>query len=343
MKAAVYKGEKSIVLEERPTPQAGTDGIIVKVKYCGICGSDVHGYLGGSWPPGTVFGHEAVGTVAEAGAAVTGWNSGDRVAVAPFGPCGECFFCRKGRPNICVHFLENCIGLSPANDGALAEYVRVRSPGDMLHRLPDHTAFEDAVLVEPMAVALAMVCKSRFRVGENVVVVGAGVIGLLGIQFLKMGGARSIAVLEPSPRKRDLALQFGADLAFDLTEESASLREKVAELSSGTGADIVYECAGAPDALRSSLDLVRSGGQVVLVGTGPETPLAITELIGREIELTPVVGYTDEFALSIDFVARNKMNTKPLISDIIKLDDVVEKGFERLAVSNDLVKVVVSP
>lgn len=343
MRVAVYEGVKSIRLQERPTPQAAPGEAIVRVKYCGICGTDAHGYTDGRWAPGTVFGHEVAGTITEIGNEVTGFKVGERVAVAPYAPCGECYFCRNGQYNICVHFYERCIGLSPANDGGFAEYVRVPFPKNMLYKLPDNVSFEDAVLVEPMAVALGMVRKSRFRIGDNVAVVGAGMVGLSGIQFLRMAGARTITAIDPLARKRDLALQLGVDLALNPAEEGAALQKEAMAMygGDGKGMDIVYECSGGRDAISLGLSLVKSGGQFIQVGGAPLQ--GDGNIVRREIELKGSLGYTEEFGLCIDFMARGKMNTKSLISDIITLDDVVEKGFERLAMPNDLVRIIVAP
>jgi (R,R)-butanediol dehydrogenase/meso-butanediol dehydrogenase/diacetyl reductase len=212
----------------------------------------------------------------------------------------------------------------------------------MLHKLPDNVSFEDAVLVESMAVALSMVRKSRFHIGDNVVVIGAGMVGLSGIQFLKAAGARNIVAIEPLPAKRDLALQFGADLVLDPVKEGDTIPQKVMPLCDGLGADIVYECAGAPGTLPLGVSLVKSGGQFMLVGVSRD-PFLVKELVWREIEMKASLAYTDEFGLCIDLIAQGKVNTNSLISDIISLDDIVEKGFERLAMPNDLVRVIVAP
>jgi threonine dehydrogenase-like Zn-dependent dehydrogenase len=346
MKVAVYEGVRSMRFEERPEPKSGPGEVIVRVKYCGICGSDLHAYLHeGALPTGLVLGHKVVGTVAEIGEGVKGWHVGERVVVQAGGTCGQCYYCRHGHPNLCVHAFERTNGLSPGFDRGLAQYVKVRYPQDMLHRIPDAVSFEDAVLVDTMGVALGGIRKSRFRIGDNVVVVGAGAIGLSAVQLLRIGGASHITVLQPSSKKRGLALKFGADVALNPHEEGADLQKKVMGLYDGIGADVAYECAGTIEAFQSVLGLVKSGGQVLLLGVNEKaTPIVEVNLIIREIEVKGSIAYDEiDVRICLDLLAKCRFNTEEMVSEIISLDDVIEKGFERLASSKGLVKVVVAP
>lgn len=346
MKVAVYEGVRSIRLEGRPELKAGPGEVIVKIKYCGICGTDVHAYLHeGLIQPGLVLGHENVGTIAEIGEGVEGWEIGERVAVGPPGMCGECYYCKHGYPTLCETGFIRTNGLAPGHDGGMAEYMRVREPKTMLHRIPDEVSFEDAVLLDTIAVGLHGILQSKFQPGDNVVVVGAGSIGLGTIQWLKLGGARHITVLQPSPRKRELALKFGADLALNPLEEGDALEGKIKALYGGIGADVVFECVGTPQAVQTALSLVRGAGQVLLLGVSEEeTPLVEAMLVQREIEIKATLAYgEDEIRLCLDFLAQRRFNTEEMVSDIISLDDIVEKGFERLATTKGLVKVLVAP
>jgi threonine dehydrogenase-like Zn-dependent dehydrogenase len=346
MKVAVYEGVRSIKLQERPDPKPAPGEVIVKIKYCGICGTDVHAYLHeGLLPPGLVLGHENVGTIAEIGEGVEGWKVGERVVAGSPGPCGECYYCKHGYSTLCETAFSRTNGLAPGHDGGMAEYMKVREPKTMLYRIPDNVSFEDAVLLDPIAVGLRGVLQSKFKLGDNVVVVGGGVIGLGTIQWLKLGGARHITVLQPSPRKRELALKFGADAAFNPLEEGDALEGKIKALYGGIGADVVFECAGTPQALVTSLSLVRGAGQVLVLGvTEEETPVIEAQLVQREVEIKATLAYgEDEIRLCLDFLAQRRFNTEEMVSDIISLDDIVEKGFERLATTKGLVKVVVAP
>jgi (R,R)-butanediol dehydrogenase/meso-butanediol dehydrogenase/diacetyl reductase len=214
----------------------------------------------------------------------------------------------------------------------------------MLHRIPDEVSFEDGVLVDTMGVALGAIRKSVFRMGDNVVVVGAGAIGLCLVQLLKIGGAGHITVVQPSPKKRDLALGFGADVAFDPVQAASSLKEEIAALYGGVGADVAYECAGTNEAFRTVAGLVRSGGQVMLLGVNEkETPIVEVGLIVREIEMKGSIAYgEEEVRICLDLLKKKKFHTEGMVSDIICFDDVIEKGFERLASQKGLVKVVVA-
>jgi 2-desacetyl-2-hydroxyethyl bacteriochlorophyllide A dehydrogenase len=346
MKVAVYEGERKITLQERPDLKAAPGEVIIKIKYCGICGTDVHAYMHeGLIATGLVLGHENVGTISEVGKGVEGWLVGDRVVAGPPGPCGECYYCRHGQGTICLHGFERTNGLSPGNDGGNAEYMRVKDPDGMLVKIPDNLSFEDAVLTDTVGVAFRGIRESRFRLGDNVVVVGAGPIGLSAVQLLKIAGARHITVLNRSGGKRELALQFGADLALNPVEEGDRLREKIIELYNGVGADIVFECAGNGEAARTAVSLVKSGGQVLVLGVGGDPiPVPEAELVIKEIDMRATLAYdNEEMHLVVDFLAQGRINTKGIITDIIGLDDIVEKGYERLAASSDPIKIVVAP
>ena len=346
MKFAVYEGVRTIRLEDRADLKAAPGEIIIKMKYCGICGTDVHAYLQeGVVEPGLVLGHENVGTIAEIGEGVEGWEVGERIAAGPPGPCGECYYCRHGHAAICPTGLPRTRGLGPGQDGGMAEFMRVRDPGTTLHRIPEAVPFEDAVLLDIMAVGLRGIRQSRFQIGDNVVVTGAGAIGLSTIQLLKLGGARHITALEPSKKKRELALKFGADEVLDPLEEGDALEDRIRDFYSGIGPDIVFECAGVPRSLQAALSIVRGAGQVLVLGvSGDETPVIEAMLIYRETEIKASLAFgEDEIQMCLDFLARRKFSTKGMVSDIIPLDDIVEKGFERLAFNRDLVKILVAP
>jgi 2-desacetyl-2-hydroxyethyl bacteriochlorophyllide A dehydrogenase len=346
MKAALYQGVKSIEIIERPKPQAKPGEVIVKVKYCGICGTDLHAYLHeGIIEPGTIFGHETVGIIEEIGSGVEGWSMGDRVAVGPPGTCGECYNCRKGHPNICINGFERTTGISPATDGSYAEYVKVKYPKNMLLKIPENVTFEEAVLFDIIGVPFHGIRRSNFKIGDNVVVIGAGPIGLSAVLLLKMGGARHITVLEPSLKKRELALQFGADLALDPMEEEASLQEKIGSLYDGIGADVVFECAGNPQAIRSGLSVVKSGGQLLILGVSEkEMPIVPAYVIPREIDIkTSFVYDRDEIIMILGLMENGRLDTKGMVTDIIPLVDVVEKGFDQLLTSGEQVKILLTP
>jgi len=314
MKVAVYHGLKSISLEEQPDPKAAHGEAIVKVKYCGICGTDVHSYhYEELYPRDTVLGHEIVGTVVETGREVKGFRLGDRVVVNA--------------------------------QAGYAEYIRVTSPETSLYRIPDEVSFEEAVLWDPIAVPLRGIRQSRFRLGDNVVVAGAGAIGLSAVQLLRIGGARCIIVLEPSKKKRELARRLGASECLNPLEGERVLPELIKSLCGGTGVDIAFECAGVPQSFLTATKVVKRGGQVLLLGvTEKAAPLKAAELVMQEIEIKATLAFREEdIRLTLDFLAQHRFNTQDIVSDIISLNDLV-KGLDRLVSPEEsLIKVLVAP
>ncbi len=343
MKAAVYVGDKTIRMEERPLPAPGPGEAVVEIALCGICGTDLHIYFEGMLPPPFVPGHENVGTVYALGEGVEGFAVGDRVAAGPPGSCGRCYYCLHGRPSLCVDGFEQTNGLR--RDGGMAEYMLVKDARQMLYRLPDNVSFEDAVLTDTMATALRGLAQSAFRVGDNVVVSGAGPIGLSIIQFLKLGGARHVTALEVVPEKRRLAAAMGADVVLDPDDMAEDLAAWLVELYGGVGPDLVVECAGKARSLELCLRLPRAGGQVLNLGAGGEPVTVVPAMLAlREISLVSSLAYTaDEAKLCLDYLASGRFCTEGLLSDVIPLEELVERGFERLVADRSLVKVAVAP
>jgi (R,R)-butanediol dehydrogenase/meso-butanediol dehydrogenase/diacetyl reductase len=343
MKAAVLVGLRRMEFQEKPKPVIKSGEALVKVEYCGICGSDVHGYLNGSViPVGTVMGHEFTGIVAEVGEEVYTVRPRDRVIAKPSAACLSCYWCRRGQYSICPKRGEKIIGLSPDNDGAYAEYVKIWNPRQMLLKLPSSLATKEAVLVEPLAVALHGVRRSRFEPGDCALIIGAGMIGLGVLQFLKLQGMSKIIVTEISEKKGLVARRLGADVVLNPISEGEHLRDRILDLTGGTGADMVFDCAGVPPAFQNSMDCVKSGGQILVIGVYEQkVPFDLSILLLREIELKGVFSGYNEFKDVINLLDQGKINTDLLISDVISAKDLVQKGFERLVTSKDLIKIIV--
>ena len=344
MRVATFRDLKKIEVHEKPKPTASDGDVVVKVEYCGICGSDVHGYLNGVMvPPGTVMGHECSGVVAEVGKDVRDFRPGDRVVAKPIAQCGECAPCKRGAYSLCVSAFDRAIGITTTNDGAFAEYVKIEHPREMLFRLPDNVSFEQGALVEPLSTSLHAVRLSRVRPGDSVVVIGAGMIGLGTIQFLKLAGAGRIIALEISEAKAGLALKAGADIVLDPLKEGEGLQAHILDLTDGVGAEVVYECSGVPFGFQNAMYFAKSGGQVMIVGiVDKEVAFTPFRMVLTEIEMKAVLGYYDEFDYVIRFLSQGRLNTDILISGIVPLSDV-EKGFDRLLSSRDDVKILVRP
>jgi threonine dehydrogenase-like Zn-dependent dehydrogenase len=344
MKVAVYKGVKNVVLEDRPKPVAGPGEVIVKVKYCGICGTDVHAYLHeGMCEPPVIFGHETVGVVDELGAGVTSCKVGDRVAVGPPGNCGECHNCLNGRASICTKGFLLTTGITSHTDGGYAEYLRVRNPSKMLIQIPQNLSFEESVLFDVIGTSFHGIRRSQFKVGDNVVVIGTGPIGLSAIMLLKLGGAGKLIVVVRSEAKAKIAMKYGADVTL---LDGPDLPEKIRLLTGGKGADITYECAGQPAAFANALNMTRSGGQVMIIGvTGEPSSFVSARYVPQEINMdTSFVYDAAEVAMVFDFIASGKLPVaKQMVTDIIGMDDVVVKGLERLSKSSDQIKILLDP
>jgi (R,R)-butanediol dehydrogenase/meso-butanediol dehydrogenase/diacetyl reductase len=345
MKVPVLADLARIEFQEKPKPKVEPGDVLVKVEYCGICGSDVHGYLNGIMVPvGTVMGHECCGVVAEVGERIQNFQPGDRVVVKPIPQCGKCYWCQRGQYSLCCQAFGRAIGISPEHDGAFAEYVRIEYPDEMLFKLPSNVSFEEAALIEPLATSFHSVRLSRFKPGDRTVVIGAGMIGLGVTQFLKLGGAGKIIVMEISSQKCRIAQEMGADFTLNPLSEEKNLREQIFSLTDGIGADLVFDCAGVPFSFQNSINYVKSGGQVIVVGINDkEVPISPFMLVLWEVEMKGALGYYDEFKYVIEFLDQKRLNTKSLVSDIIPLFDLESKGFKRLLASRDQIKILVRP
>jgi (R,R)-butanediol dehydrogenase/meso-butanediol dehydrogenase/diacetyl reductase len=346
MKTAVLSAVGKLTIEERPVPEVGPGEALVKVEACGICGSDVHAYRSGRlFPIGTVMGHEPAGTVVEVGAGVESFGEGDRVAIFGDTACGECPACLRGLEFHCLNGMDRTIGNTDQLDGAYAEYLWLPHASQMLVRIPDHLSFEDATLADPVATPLHAIRNSRFKQGDAVAVLGAGPIGLMAIQLLKLNGANPIICTEVSPQRSEVAHLLGATVVLNPIEEGERLASRVAAMTGGLGADVAFECSGVPAAFRQSFQLVRPGGQVMALGViEQEIPIDPLDIVVREIDLQGSLAYTrQEFERAIDLLAQGQIQTRPIISDIIALSDIEHLGFRRLLSSPELVKILVKP
>ncbi|HUG55400.1 MAG TPA: galactitol-1-phosphate 5-dehydrogenase [Vicinamibacteria bacterium] len=341
MRAMVLSAYKRLEVRDVPPPAAGESDVLVRVKACGICGSDVHGYDGstGRRIPPLVMGHEAAGVVERVGRVVEDLRPGDRVTFDSTVSCGRCPSCREGRTNLCPS--RRVVGVSCGEyrqDGAYAEYVSV--PRHIVHRLPDGLPFEHAAMVEPVAVAVHAVGRVRER-PRSAVVVGTGTIGLLVIQVLRAGGCEQIVAVEVDEGKRALARAVGADLALD--PRSADVAAEVAGRTGG-GADVALECVGASEPVQTAVASVRRGGAVVLVGNvTPSVPLPLQVVVANEITLLGTCASSGEYPRAIELLGTGAVDVRPLISLVAPLEEGPAL-FERLhARESGLLKVVLRP
>lgn len=322
MKAVVFREIGRVEPADVPRPEPGPGEVVIRVGYCGICGSDVEALHTGMYEPGLVIGHEFAGTIDELGADVEGWQRGDRVVASDAFPCGQCAACRQGRPEGCADL--TMVGFSI--DGAMAEYVRM--PARELHRLPAGMRLRQAALVEPLAVVLHAVRRSRLRLGDNVLVMGAGPIGLLTLQCARLAGARLVAVTEVDPVRRALAGRLGASPTLDPDRDNVGV--VLSGLTGGLGADVIFVCTGAPAPFRDAVSLVRKGGQVYLLGLCTEPVEAdFMSIVLNDLCLEGSLAGHADFPASIDAIAQGRVEVEALVSHEIALDEVMSGGFER--------------
>jgi (R,R)-butanediol dehydrogenase/meso-butanediol dehydrogenase/diacetyl reductase len=345
LKAALLKELGKIVLDEVAVPKISNDEVLLEVKYCGICGSDVHSYsYGRPIPVGSYLGHEFSGVLADVGKNVKGWKPGDRVVVNPMTICGECYACKHGHQSHCEHGWDSIIGAATNQLGAFAKFINVPLPQWRLYRLPDEVSFEEGALVEPLSCGLHSVIISDFVVGEDVMVLGAGPIGLSAIYALKYAGAGVIIATEVNEKRATMARKFGADYVFNPCEVP-SLKEKVFELTNGKGVDIVFDCSGIPEAFLTATGFLRRGGQIVLVGViDKEVPILPINWVIMEWHLRGSHVYdSDQFRVILELLRKGVIPAKEMITSKIKLSNIAKEGFYAMRSQGDQIKILVEP
>jgi L-iditol 2-dehydrogenase len=343
MQALVLTDYKTLEISSLERPKVGPRDVLVAVRACGICGSDVHGYDGstGRRIPPLVMGHESAGVVAEVGARVTRAKPGDRVALDSLLSCGKCESCLRGLGNMCPQ--RRILGVACAEfrqPGAFAEYVVV--PENAIYPLPPELPFEHAALVEPVSVALHAVGRLPIERGNSAVVVGSGMIGLLVIQALRLAGCESVIAIDLEDDKLRLAAELGATATINAAKTNAVAA--VLKQTDGQGVDLAMEVVGAAQPLATAIACVRRRGQVCLVGNlSAEVPLPLQDVVMRELTLVGTCASAGEYPRAIELIASGAIRVAPLISAVAPLAEG-PRWFERLhAREAGLLKVVLCP
>lgn len=343
MKALVLREYNLFAVADVDEPKPEADEVLVAVKACGICGSDVHGMDGstGRRVPPIIMGHEAAGVIAEVGSSVTDWCVGDRVTFDSTIYCGKCAYCLRGRVNLCDN--RRVLGVSCADyrqHGAFAEYVAI--PRHILYKLPDSVSFAQAAMVEALSIAVHAVRITPVSLGDRAVVVGAGTIGLLIAQALRAAGCGAIAVVDIDKGRLDMAMDLGATAVFDA--KGCDVLEEVLKLTNQRGADLVFEAVGAPSTVDLSVSCVRKGGAVTLVGNAsPKIELALQSTVTREITIRGSCASAGEYPVCLDMMARGAVNVDALISAVAPLSEG-PAWFDRLhGREPGLMKVILEP
>lgn len=352
MRAVRWHGARDIRVETIPDPAPGPHDIVMRVAWCGICGTDVEEYLTGPhWIPTAqpntltgaraplTLGHEFAGEVVAVGDAVRGVRLGDRVAPDTLIYCGHCYWCQRHQ----VHLCADLAALGLMADGGLAEFCA--APERMCVRLPDTLPLDHAALAEPLAVGIHALRRGRLTPGETVAIVGAGAVGLCALQAALHGGARRVVVVEPDAARRQLALTLGADLA--VAADEAGWLAAIRDVTGEAGPDLTVECGGRIAAVAGAIEVARRGGRVVLVGL-PDRPGTVdfAALASAEKEVIGSLShvYDEDFVAAVDLLADRRVQADAVITHRLQLDEVVAQGFERL-VSGDrrAIKILVTP
>jgi L-iditol 2-dehydrogenase len=342
MKALLLSEYKQLDLVDLPAPLPAEDELLIRIQACGICGSDVHGYDGstGRRLPPLVMGHEAAGIVESVGSAVQNFRAGDRVTFDSTVYCGKCFYCARGQINLCEN--RQVIGVSTPTFrrmGAFAEFVAV--PARIAYHLPDNISYAHAAMIEAVSVAVHGVSLTPIALDDTVVVVGAGMIGLLTLQAARRAGAGRVFVLDVDDSRLELARSLGATQTFN--SRSADVIPRI-EQTSGRGGDSALECVGSTVPVKLALDSVRKGGNVTLIGNvAPTIELGLQSTVTRQIRLQGSCASSGEYPTCISLISRGDIRVEPLISAVAPLEDGAS-WFHRLYEREPgLLKVVLEP
>lgn len=322
MKSAVFYGKHDLRVEDSPMPKIGPEDVLIQVKACGVCGTDVHIYEGDKGAadvtPPTILGHEFSGIVTEVGSDVTNCKPGDRVCIDPNCYCGKCDFCRNG----IAHFCTDMIGYGTTVNGGFAEYCSVNQR--QVYKLGDHTTFEQGAMTEPVACCLHGIDMCNIQPGSTVVVIGGGMIGLLMLQLARLAGAARTALLEPVESKRAVAKQLGADICIDPIHEDV---KAVLAAAGMTWVNTVIECVGRTSTIEQAIDIVGNKGTVMMFGlTKPDDTIAIKPftVFQKEIELKAsyINPYTQKRALEL--IDSGRLDVSSMVYAVASLEELAD-------------------
>jgi threonine dehydrogenase-like Zn-dependent dehydrogenase len=337
MKCAVFHGPGDLRVEERDRPALGhDDDVLLRVEAASLCGTDLHILAdppGHPATPGSILGHEYVGEILDAGNAVSDLRRGDRVVVDPNITCGRCAYCRRGSPNLCL----NMTTLGIFRDGGFAEYNV--APAASLYAIDRRAPLDHALFAEPLSCVLNAYGQAGLKMGDSVVILGAGPIGLLFLLLFRAGGAGRVGIAEISPLRGRMARESGAEAVWNPQE--ADLAAQVKEWSGGLGADIVVDAVGS--LLGQALGLVRRGGRVVLFGMNQRAQPVVNqyEITRHEIAIVGTFIARRTFPQTVRTIESGRLPLEPLITHRIGLDGIT--GILPALKSGEAVEVVIVP
>jgi (R,R)-butanediol dehydrogenase/meso-butanediol dehydrogenase/diacetyl reductase len=339
MRAVAITGDRNVGVVDIERPVPGPGEVLLDVRFCGICGSDLHmsRMPAALLPGGLVPGHEFTGVVAASGPRADGWSVGERVVVLPLIACGECPACRSGHRNLCEREgIDHGPGIG--RPGAYAESVAV--PAGMLRRLPDEVSDADGALIEPLAVAIRAVSLSGATPDEPVCVLGAGPIGLLAVVALRARGLRRVAVIEPAAGRRAAAQRLGVPA---VTPDEAAAR--LAALLGDEPPAVVIDCSGHPSGAPLAIGLLSAAGRLIVAGLPDDpVPVDLTTVAVRELVVRGSLAYSDDdFAEALGHIAAGRVPCRQIVTTIAPLDAAPGLFADLSAEATEQVKVLLCP
>ncbi|QNU68588.1 NAD(P)-dependent alcohol dehydrogenase [Ruminiclostridium herbifermentans] len=340
-RAAYMTGLRKMEIRDIEMPKLKEKDVLVKLEYVGICGSDVHylehGKIGDFVVDGDfILGHECAGTIVELGSGVKSLKVGDKVALEPGITCGQCEFCKSGRYNLCPHveFLA-----TPPYHGSMMKYIAF--PENMCFKLPDNITTKEGALVEPLSVGMHAAMQGGVKLGDSVVILGAGTIGLVTLLACKAFGATDITVVDVIPKRLEYARKLGATTVINAAE--ADVFAEVEKLTNKTGVDIVIETAGTARTISQTPYLIKNGGTIVLVGMAPQDIIEFNfaKIMAKEAQIKSVFRYRNIYPIAIKALAQGIIDIKGIVTHEFDFEESA-KAFD-FVINNkqDVVKAVI--
>lgn len=341
MKASYLIEKRKLEMREEPIPEISDGEVLVKIKHCGVCGSDVHYYELGAIGNFVVrepliLGHECAGEVVKAGKDVKNLKVGDRVTLEPGVPCGKCEYCKSGRYNLCpdMHFMA-----TPPINGAFKEYINY--PEEFCYKLPDNVDTIEGAMVEPLNCGFHAAQRAGAHIGQTAVVLGSGCIGLCTLMALHCMGVKTVYMFDMIDKRLQMAKKLGATAVFNSRDVDPV--KTVMELTGGEGVDLVFEMTGSVSGTQSTLAFAKRGGVVMLVGQGANAFVNynIDEIIVRELDVRGNFRYANLYPTVIEMLKSGSLPIKDIITDIYSFDDIDKAMEDSVVNKSNIIKAVV--
>ncbi len=339
MRVAMYYNNNDIRIQHMDVPKIDADELIIKIWASGICGSDVLEWYRVPKAP-LVLGHEIAGEIVDKGAAVHGWNVGDRVFVSHHVPCNMCRHCLSGHESVC-----DTLAKTNFDPGGFAEFLRAPAINvrNGVYALPDHMSYDQAVFIEPLACVYRGQERLGWTPGRRVVVVGSGIAGLMHVQLARIAGASRVIAVDVNPARLESAAELGADVTL---AAGADLPERLKEANEGRLAEVVIVSTGARPALEQAFQLADKGGEILFFAPsdpGIELPMPFNDLWRKEITMTSTyAGSPRDIMKAIELIASRRINVDAMITHRLPLDRIVE-GFSLVRQAGQSMKVIILP